>query len=159
MVATPMKKTNYIMAQFISRVTLSAIEAIILVLFTMWFFNIKIQGSILTILILFIAGNIAFAGIAMLVSSRTDNSQVANGLINLVVLPMMILSGVYFSYHNFPDFMVSFIKLLPLTILADSIRNVFLEGASLQEVLSSAMILTAIGFVFFIFGLRIFKWY
>lgn len=159
MVATPMKKSNYMIAQFISRLSLGAMEASILIIFSWWIFDVQIQGSLLALILMFIAGHIAFNGIAILVSSRTDNSQIANGLINLVVMPMMILSGIFFSYHNFPDWMVNIIELLPLTMLADNIRNVFIEGATVFEVLPKAVALTIIGLAFMIPGLRVYKWY
>jgi len=159
MVATPMRKYNYIAAQFISRLALTATEAIVLILFSIWFFNIKIEGSVPALIVLFVSGNIAFTGIAMLASSRTSTSQVVNGLINVVVLPMMILSGIYFSYHNFPDFLIPIIKLLPLTMLADNVRSIFLEGFGLLEILPTAGILTTVGLVFFSAGMKVFKWY
>ena len=159
MVATPMRKYNYLAAQFISRLTLSAIEAIVLIVFSIWVFNIKIEGSLPALIILFISGNITFTGIAMLVSSRTSIGQIVNGLINVVVLPMMILSGIYFSYHNFPDFIIPIIKVLPLTMLADNVRSIFLEGFGFSEILPTAGILTIIGIVFYSIGLKVFKWY
>jgi len=159
MVATPMKKYNYLIAQFVSRLWLSALESFLLILFAYLYFGTTIQGSILALFLLFIAGNIAFTGIATLVSARTDNTQVANGLINLVVMPMMILSGIFFSYHNFPDFMVVVIQQFPLTMLADETRNIFIEGAGFFDVMPKILILTALGLVFYIAGLRVFKWY
>ncbi len=159
MIATPMKKYNYVAAQMISRLMLSAIEVLLLVGITKWIFDIAITGSILAIILLIIAGNVAFTGLAILVASRTANTQIANGLINLVVMPMMILSGIYFSYHNFPDFMISIIQVLPLTILADSVRSVFLEGAQLPAVLPQIGILLVFGLVLYGLGIRIYKWY
>lgn len=159
MVATPMKKSAFLTAQFIARIGLSGMEVAIILLFTWAYFGIKIQGSILAFLVLFIAGNAAFTGIAILVSSRTSNTQIGNGLINMVVMPMMILSGIFFSYHGFPDWMIAVIKWLPLTILADSIRSVFNEGASLVQVLPAIGVLTGVGAVFYLVGVRIYKWY
>ena len=134
MVATPMKRSNYVISQLVARITMSMVEATLLVFITKWIFDISITGSFLALVLLFLVGNFAFTGLAILIASRTANTQIANGLINLVVMPMMILSGIYFSYHNFPDFMVSVIKILPLTVLADSFRSVFLEGAGIVNV-------------------------
>ena len=101
----------------------------------------------------------AFTGIAVLVSSRTSNAQVGNGLINVVVTPMMILSGIFFSYHNFPDWAIAAIQWMPLTILADGIRSIFNEGALITDVLPTFFILCLTGLGFFVLGLRIYKWY
>lgn len=159
MVATPMKKYNYVAAQLTARIIMSAVEAFLLVLVTNWIFDISITGSITALILLFLAGNMAFTGLAILIASRTANTQIANALINLVVMPMMILSGIYFSYHNFPDFMIAVIRFLPLTVLADSIRSVFIEGAGLAESLPYIAALGGFGLVLFVIGMRVYKWY
>ena len=159
MVATPMKKYNYMISQFVSRVIMSAVEASLLVAITSWIFDIQITGSFLALVLLFLAGNMTFTGLAVMIASRTSNTQIANGLINLAVMPMMILSGIYFSYHNFPDFMVAVIRLLPLTILADGMRSVFIEGAGLMESLGPIAILVVLGTLLLAVGIRVYKWY
>lgn len=159
MVATPMRKRNYLGAQFISRLALGVIEAGLLILFAYLYFHIDIQGSIWAFLLMFLAGHVVFTGIAILVSSRAANTEIANGLINLVIMPMMVLSGIFFSYHNFPDWAVAVIKLLPLTMLSDQIRNVFIEGAGVADVMPYALILCGVGLVFYMAGMRIYKWY
>ncbi len=159
MVATPMKKYHYVISQLVGRVLMSAVEAILLISVTMLVFGIKITGSVPALILLFLAGNIMFGGLAWLMASRTSKSQIANGLINLVVMPMMILSGIYFSYHNFPDVMISVIQYLPLTILADNIRSVFIEGATVMQVLPGLAILCGTGVVLMTIGIRVYKWY
>ena len=159
MVATPMKKYNYLISQLLSRLIMSIFETLALLIITMSIFDIKISGSITGLILLFLSGNIFFAGLAWLVASRTTKTQVANGLINLVIMPMMILSGIYFSYHNFPDVMVAIIRVLPLTILADNIRSIFVEGSGLVQVLPAFSILSVTGLVLLFVGIRIYKWY
>jgi len=159
MIATPMKKSAFMSAQFIARLGLSAVDVVIILFFTYLYFDISIQGSLSAFVLLFLAGNMAFTGIAVLVSSRTSNAQVGNGLINVVVMPMMILSGIFFSYHNFPDWAIAAIQWMPLTILADGIRSIFNEGALITDVLTTFFILCLTGLGFFVLGLRIYKWY
>jgi ABC-2 type transport system permease protein len=72
---------------------------------------------------------------------------------------MMVLSGIFFSYHNFPDWSIPVIQKLPLTTMTDGIRSIFNEGAGFAEVAVPVLILTATGFVFFLAGLKIFKWH
>jgi ABC-type polysaccharide/polyol phosphate export permease len=84
---------------------------------------------------------------------------VANGLVNAITLPMMILSGIFFNYHNFPDWAIPVIQALPLTLLADSIRAVFIEAAGFADILKPVIILSFTGLATFILGLRIFRWY
>jgi ABC-type multidrug transport system permease subunit len=159
LVATPMKKSHLLMALMTVRITMNFVEAAILILFAVLAFNMTVQGSLSALLILFIAGNFAFAGIAVLVSSHTSNTEVGNGIINAVVTPMMVLSGIFFSYQNFPDWSLPIIKVLPLTILTDGVRSIFNEGAGYSEVAFPVFVLTAIGILFFSAGLKIFKWH
>ena len=159
LVATPMKKSHFLIALITVRITMNFIESAVLFIFSLLAFKITIQGNISALIIMFLAGNIAFAGIAVFVSSHTSNTEVGNGLINFVVFPMMVLSGIFFSYQNFPEWSLPVIKNLPLTILTDGIRSIFNEGAGYKEVALPILILLATGVLFFSAGLRIFKWH
>jgi ABC-type multidrug transport system permease subunit len=159
MVATPMRKRDFLLSNLITRTLIGAFETIVLLLFAFLYFSISLEGSILAFVLVYFAGIMAFAGIAIVVSSRTANSQIGNGLINAVSLPMMILSGIFFSYHNFPDWCIPFIKYVPLTLLADSIRGIFIEGAGLSDIIIPAVVLAATGVVTFFTGLKMYKWY
>jgi ABC-2 type transport system permease protein len=159
LVATPMRKSNFLVALITVRIIMNMIESGVLLIFAIFAFSMSVQGSLTALILLYIAGNIAFAGIAVFVSSHTSNTEVGNGLINVVVMPLMVLSGIFFSYHNFPDWSIGVIKNLPLTMLTDGIRSIFNEGAGYHEVAMPILILTGIGVVFFTAGLRIFKWH
>jgi len=159
LVATPMKKSHFLIALITVRVAMNFVEAAVLIIFAVAVFGMTIQGSLPALVLLFIAGNLAFAGIAVFVSSHTSNTEVGNGLINAVVTPMMVLSGIFFSYQNFPDWSVGIIKVLPLTILTDGIRSIFNEGAGFSEAAFPVFVLSLAGVVFFSAGLKIFKWH
>ena len=159
LVATPMKKSHFLIALITVRVIMNFIESGILVVFAILVFKLKIQGDISALILIFLAGNIAFAGLAVFVSSHTSNTEVGNGLINFVVFPMMILSGIFFSYQNFPEWSLPVIRNLPLTTLTDGIRSIFNEGAGYRELTMPIIQLMAIGVVFFSAGLKIFKWH
>lgn len=159
LVATPMKKSYFLIALITVRIAMNFIESFVLFLFALFAFKMTIQGNISALILMFLAGNIAFAGIAVFVSSHTSNTEVGNGLINFVVFPMMVLSGIFFSYQNFPDWSLPVIKNLPLTMLTDGIRSIFNEGAGYHEVTIPILILLAIGTLFFSVGLKIFKWH
>jgi ABC-2 type transport system permease protein len=159
MVATPMRKSNFLIAMMTVRIGMNFVEAGLLFFFSWLAFRITIQGSVSALLALFIAGNIAFTGIAVFASSHTSKTEIGNGLINAITMPMMVLSGIFFSYHNFPEWAISFIKPLPLTMMADGIRSIFNEGAGWKEVSFPAAVLLATGVFFFLAGLKIFKWH
>ena len=159
LVATPMRKSHLLIALITVRITMNLIESLVLLIFSLFAFKMSVQGDLTALILLYLAGNVAFSGIAVFVSSHTSNTEVGNGLINAVVMPMMVLSGIFFSYHNFPDWSIGVIKNLPLTMMTDGIRSIFNEGAGYHEVVMPILILTAIGALFFSAGLKIFKWH
>lgn len=159
LVATPMKKSHFLIALITVRVILNIIESLTLLIFALVVFKMHIQGDITALILVYLAGNIAFAGIAVFASSHTSNTEVGNGIINFVVMPMMVLSGIFFSYQNFPEWSHGFIRSLPLTTMTDSIRSIINEGSGLFDVMLPTVILTATGIIFFAAGLKIFKWH
>jgi ABC-2 type transport system permease protein len=159
MVATPMKKSYFLISWITVRMAMNFIESVLLIIFAVLVFNITIEGSIPALLLIFIAANIAFAGLAIFISCRTAKTEIGNGLINVVVMPMMLLSGVFFSYHNFPDKLIPIIQKLPLTMVADGMRSIFIEGAGFPQIMEPVIVLTTGGIVFFALGLKFFRWY
>lgn len=159
MVATPMKKSSFILSHFITRLLLTLFESVILTLFAWVFFGLEMTGSFLALILIYLSGVLAFGGIGLMLASRTQSTHVANGLINAVVLPMTIVSGIFFSYQSFPQWMVYIIKVLPLTLLSDSVRAIFNEGAGVADVLLPCSLLSGLGLVLYLLGLKIFKWY
>ncbi|MEI6455070.1 MAG: ABC transporter permease [bacterium] len=159
MVATPMKRSNFLIALITIRVALNFFEGLVLFLFAHFVFGISITGNPIALIFLFIAGNMAFAGISILCSSNTAKTEIGNGLINAISMPMMVLSGIFFSYHNFPDWSIPVIRMFPLTMLADGMRSIFIEGAGFTEVIIPIVILSGTGILLFLSGLKIFKWH
>jgi len=159
MVATPMRKSNFLIALMLVRTAMNLIEAVIIFVAVWLLFDISIQGNIGALFVLFLAGNLAFSGVAVLISCNTSKTEVGSGLINAVQMPMMILSGIFFSYHNFPEWSIGFIKLLPLTALADGFRAIFNEGAGWMETLVPTAALTLFGLICFAIGLKRFRWF
>ena len=158
MMATPLPKWIFLSSHIVTRFILSGLEFFFLIIFSYLIFDVEIQGSILALFLIFISGNFTFSGIAILMSSRASSTQVANGLINLVTFPMTISSGVFFSYHNFPESAEKVIRYFPLTLLADSIRSIYNEGSGLVDVFIPILILNFFGTIFFFTGLKIYKW-
>ncbi|HER44254.1 MAG TPA: ABC transporter permease [Candidatus Eisenbacteria bacterium] len=159
MAATPMRKSTFLGSFFVTRLIINAIEFGAIFLFAFFYFGVRVEGSVPALVLALIAGNLAFAGLAVFTASRTKNSRVGNGLINAVTFPMTLLSGIFFSYHNFPEWAVPIVRKLPLTLLADSIRSIFTEGAGFGATILPTLALALIGLVFFAAGMRIFRWY
>ena len=154
-----MKKSYFLIALISVRVFMNLFESAVLLIFSIIAFKMTIQGSIPALIMVYLAGNIAFAGIAVFASCHTSNTEVGNGIINFVVFPLMILSGIFFSYQNFPEWSLPVIRNLPLTMLTDGVRSIINEGAGYNEVAFPILIMLATGVFFFSVGLKLFKWH
>ncbi|CDH05859.1 conserved hypothetical protein; putative membrane protein [Xenorhabdus bovienii str. oregonense] len=159
MCITPMRKSTFLLAHILSCLLISITEILIIYLFADLYFDVEIQGSFYAFLLLMLTGNICFSGVAVLVASRARKAQTANGLLEVSILIQILLSGIFFSYKNFPQWMANIIEYLPLTILADNMRRVFIEGGDLLQAVPAAIILSLIGIVTFVLGMKIFRWY
>ena len=135
------------------------IPEIILLLGAGWLlFDMRIKGHLLDIFLMAFFGALTFAGIGLLVASRAQRIETISGLTNLVMLPMWLCSGVFFSSERFPDAFQPFIQALPLTQLIDALRALILEGATLADQLVRLLILLGWGGLSFLFALRWFRW-
>jgi len=157
-VATPMRRGDFLMALMASRIVLMLIEVTLMLSFGALVFHMRILGSLLTIVLIGAIGAIGFGGIGLLTASRAQKIESVSGLINLVMMPMWIFSGVFFSYERFPAMLHPFIKALPLTALNDALRATILEGASLSAQSGRLLILVLWGGLSFVLALRWFRW-
>lgn len=156
--ATPMKRSHYLLSFILSRLVFLILEVVALVGFGWLLFGVAVRGSFVTLAGITILGAFAFAGLGLLVASRARTIEGVSGLMNLVMLPMWILSGTFFSYARFPDAMIPFVKALPLTALNDALRAVMIDGAALTTLGAPLAIVVAWGAVSFVIALKIFRW-
>ncbi len=158
LLATPMRRGDFLLALLTARMVLVIPEMTILVLVAVFVFRVPMDGNLLTlILVIFVAGS-AFSGIGLLIASRTQKSETVQGLMNLVMLPQWLLSGAFFSSTRFPDATQPIIQALPLTQVINALREVMLEGAGLPTVAWRLAILVLWGVVAFVLALRWFRW-
>ena len=129
--ATPMRRGHYLLSYRVSGLLFVPLQVIVLFAFARLTFGVVIQGSLLAVLALALLGSWSFAGLGLLCAARAQNSETANGLINLVTLPMMVLSGVFFSSSRFPHVLQPVIRLLPLSAFNEALRHVVNDGASI----------------------------
>lgn len=158
LLATPMRRTDFLGAIMISRLVLLIPEVIVLLVISWLLFGVTVFGSLATLLLLIVIGAGAFAGLGLLVASRAKTIEAVSGLMNLVMLPMWLTSGIFFSSERFPELMQPIIRALPLTLLIDALRSVMLEGASLTSQLLRIGALIAWGGISFAIALRYFRW-
>jgi len=157
-VATPMRRSDFLLALTSSRLVLMVIEVGLLLGFGVLVFHMRVRGSILSVILLGSLGAVAFGGVGLLTACRAQKIETVSGLINLVMMPMWIFSGVFFSYQRFPAITYPFIKALPLTALNDALRATIIEGASLGSQSGRLLVLAVWGGVSFILALRWFRW-
>ncbi len=156
--ATPMQKAEFMLAIFTSRLVFMFVEIFLLIMFGYLAFGMVVRGSILLILLVGFFGSMSFSGLGLLVASRAEKIETVTGLMNLVMLPMYVLSGVFFSAERFPPLFQPLIQILPLTALNDTLRSVILEGASLASQFGRLTILSVWGLLSFFLALRWFRW-
>ncbi len=158
LVATPMRRTHFLGAMMASRMVMVIVEMFLLLLFGWLVFDVSLQGPMWHLALLSVIGACSFASLGLLVASRTPKTETVSGLMNLVMLPMFVFSGIFFSSDRFPDAIQPVVKALPLTALNDGLRAVILEGADLPSQLPRIAILIAWGAVSFVVALRVFRW-
>jgi ABC-2 type transport system permease protein len=158
LLATPMRKSDFLAGIMLSRLLFMVPEVLVLLVFSRIAFGVRNQGSVLSLLVLVLLGAFSFAGIGLLVASRAKTVEAVSGLMNLVMLPMWVLSGIFFSPDRFPEAAQPFIHALPLTQLIDSTRAVMLEGAALTSQVGNVAALAAWGGTSFLLALKLFRW-
>jgi ABC-type multidrug transport system permease subunit len=158
LLATPMRKSHYLLAQILSRLVFLFPEVAALLLFGWLIFGVSVRGSLALIALICVLGAVSFCGIGLLVASRVRTIEGASGLANLVMMPMWLLSGVFFSAERFPDAAQPLIRALPLTAINDALRAVINEGRGLTGIATQLAIIAAWGLVSFVVALKIFRW-
>ncbi|MGH9798115.1 MAG: ABC transporter permease, partial [Candidatus Polarisedimenticolia bacterium] len=158
LIATPMRRSDFLGSIMTSRVLLVLMELALMLFFGWLVFDMVIRGSLWSIVLLALLGAFVFSGIGLLVACRTARIETASGLMNLVMLPMFVFSGIFFSADRFPAVIQPFVKALPLTALNDALRASILEGADLPSQAARIGVLLGWGIASFVVGLRVFRW-
>jgi ABC-type multidrug transport system permease subunit len=158
LVSTPMRRRDFLLAQMAARMGFLLLEVPPLLIFAWLAFGVRPQGSLLLAVAVVLLGGVAFAGVGLLAASRARTIEGVSGILNVVMLPMFVLSGVFFSASRYPDAIQPFIQALPLTALNDALRAVYSEGQGIAAVAPEAAILLAWTVGSFALALRVFRW-
>lgn len=158
MAATPMRKSDYLLAQMLSRFVFLVVEVGVILAFGVAAFHVPIRGSLALLGLVTVLGALSFAGLGLLTCARARTLEAANGLMNLIMVPMWLLSGVFFSSERFPKAAQPLIQALPLTALNNALRAVMLEGRTLPAIGSELLVIALWGLVSFALALKIFRW-
>lgn len=158
LIATPMRRSDYLLSQILGRLLFLLPEVLLIGGFGWLAFGVPMRGSFLLLLAVCLLGSMSFCGLGLLIGSRVRTIEGASGLANLVMMPMWLLSGVFFSAERFPDAFQPLIRALPLTALNDALRAIMNEGQGLAGIAPEIAILAAWGIASFAVALWIFRW-
>jgi ABC-type multidrug transport system permease subunit len=158
LVATPMSRAQYLASYVVSRFVLLTIEAVVLIGASALLFKVPMRSSWLSIAAIVVVSALAFGGLGLLIAARSQTIEGVSGLMNLCMLPMWVLSGVFFSSENFPRAVQPFIKALPLTATNDALRASMLRGVPFAALWPQLGVLALWMTICFAIALRIFRW-
>jgi ABC transporter DrrB family efflux protein len=158
LIATPMRKSDFLLSIMLSRLIFALPEIVVLLGFAWLVFGVEVKGSLLALLAVVVLGSMSFMGVGLLVACRAQTLEAVSGLMNLVMLPMYIVSGVFFDAKHFPDFVQPLIRLLPLTALNGALRGVMTDGDPLWGLWRELLIVAVWGGVSYVLALRWFRW-
>lgn len=158
LVATPMRRGDFLLSFMLGRMVFLAAELALLLGFAWLVFDVTVRGSLAGLVVTAVLGAFSFTAIGLLVASRAQTIEGAAGLMNLAAIPMWIVSGIFFSYNHFPDAVIPIIRALPLTALVDALRAIMMDGAPLAATAGSLAIVGAWGLVAFGASLMLFRW-
>lgn len=158
LVASPMPRQYYLLSFLLSRILMLIVEVGALLGFAALFFKVPIRGSFFDLSVLCVLGALSFSSLGLLLASRARTIEAASGLMNLVMMPMWIASGVFFSSQKFPDAVQPLVKALPLTAVIDALRANMLQGTHLAPLAPQLGIMSFYLVVCFILALKLFRW-
>jgi ABC-type multidrug transport system permease subunit len=158
LVATPMPRNYYLMSFLLSRLVLLVVEVGVLLAFGVLVFGVPLRGSPFDLALLCVLGSLSFSALGLLIASRARTIEAASGLMNAVMMPMWIVSGVFFSAQRFPAFAQPIIRALPLTAAIDALRMNMLQGAGLAQLTPQIGVLSGWLIVCFALALKLFRW-
>jgi ABC-type multidrug transport system permease subunit len=158
LISTPMPRHDYLLSFVLARLLLLVVEVGVLLAFGAWVFQVPVRGSMLELAALCVLGSLAFSALGLLVASRAQTIEAVSGLMNTVMMPMWIVSGVFFSAQRFPGALQPAIRALPLTALIDALRANMLQGAGLAQVAPQLGVLGVWLVVSFTLALKLFRW-
>jgi ABC-2 type transport system permease protein len=158
LVSTPMPRAEYLASFLFSRFVFLLLEIGMILGCSMLFFGVPVRGSVLQLFVVCLLAALSFGGLGLLIASRARTTEGVSGLMNLAMMPMWVLSGVFFSASNFPKVAQPFIQALPLTATINALRATMLQGAGWGSIATSLAIISLWGVVCFVVALRIFRW-
>ena len=156
--ATPVRPSNVLFSEVVTRLIVSAIQTLLLIGVAVLFFDAEVVGNIAAILAMAVIGGGVFLTMGFGIAGWAKNENVAAPLANVIAMPMMFLSGIFFTRDFLPDALRTVTDYLPLTYLADGLRNISTEGAALTSQGGNLLGLAVWLLISFALAARLFRW-
>jgi len=156
--ASPMAKWEYLLAFLLSRLVMLCLEVLVFVGFAVLVFGVPLRGSLAQLGALCLLASMSFSALGLLIASRVRTIEAVSGLMNFVMLPMWVLSGIFFSAERFPDAVQPFIRILPLTAVIEALRGNMLQGLSLVQLNWQIAVMMGWLILGFSIALWLFRW-
>jgi ABC-type multidrug transport system permease subunit len=158
LLATPMPRRDYLLSYLLWRMLILWVEVGVPIGFGVLAFGVPVRGRIVDLVVVCVLASLSCSALGLLLAARPRTIEGISGLVNLVQVPMWIVSGVFFSARRFPDAVQPIIAILPLTAIIDALRAHMLQGASLAQLAPQLGVLTGWLVVCFALALRLFRW-
>jgi ABC-2 type transport system permease protein len=158
LMATPMRVRDFFLSQLVSRMATVALQLVVLLVVGLVLFRIHFVGNLLYLLIVGILGGAIFLAFGLAISGVVKTEDAAAPIANIISLPLMFLSGVFFARSNLPDWLQTITQYSPLTYVADALRSISLDGASLWAVRVDLIGIFVWLAAASILAVRVFKW-
>jgi ABC-type multidrug transport system permease subunit len=158
LIASPMSRFEYLMSFLLSRLVMLVLEVLVFVGFAVVVFGVPLRGSLAQLGLLCLLASLSFSALGLLIASRAQTIEAVSGLMNLVMLPMWVLSGIFFSADRFPDAIQPFIRALPLTAVIDALRSNMIQGQSMAQLTWQIAVMLCWLVLGFFVALRLFRW-
>jgi ABC-2 type transport system permease protein len=155
---TPLPPRIYMSAVIGSTLLVIGLEAIIQLLIGRFLIDADLPQSPGTFVFTLLLGTVAFAALGLALTGLVKSAEGSSAIVNAIYLPMVFISGVFWSTESMPAFLRAIADVLPLTYLLELMRHVFLEEDALRESLGAITVVALWGAVGVVLALRMFRW-
>jgi len=158
LMATPVRVFDVLCSQVVTRLIMAAIQTAVLLAVGLWLFHFQFSGNVLYLLLVGVLGSAIFIAMGFAISGYARNEETAAPLANLISLPMMFLSGIFFSRNNMPNWLQGVTQYFPLTYVSDALRSISVDGATLWAVRGQLLGITVWLLISIFIAARLFRW-
>jgi ABC-2 type transport system permease protein len=158
LMATPMRVSEFLAAQVSTRLIMAAVQVVILVAVAVVAFHFRLAGNVIELLMACILGSAIFIAVGFAISGYASDEQAVPAIANIIVLPMMFLSGIFFPRDSMPGWLHRISDFLPLTYVTDAIRSVSVNGSHLWNLGPDVIGIAVWLMITIVLAIRLFRW-